>query len=470
MIATLSLSLALVAQSDDAPASAPLQRQSSLVQLVDGEPVCGLGAAFHAGRRAALRAALGNGLVVMRGLEATRDYAVFRQDKPFWYLTGVESPGAALLMDNESGREILFLPDDSNLHRNLEIWEGEIWDAADEWIPELTGFAEVRPVSELMDVTAELMGQSARNIWTSLAPHVELGGARDRANPYVRRRQRDPLDGRPQREQAFAAALEARFSYTVRDLTAFLDATRLIKTPEEIDALRRAGHAGAIAMTEAMRSTRPDLGEWELDALMTWIMRREGADGPAYHAIVGSGPNSCVLHYSASARRMRAGEVVLIDYGPEVDHYTTDITRTWPVGGEFTAEQARMYDAVLAAQLAGIDAVRPGASMGSVTNACRRVLAEAGLSHLMPHGACHWIGLEVHDVGDNSAKLLPGMVFTIEPGVYDPETGVGVRIEDVAVVTEDGCEVLTGGVPKARAEVEALVQSSGVLDREDGVE
>jgi len=98
------------------------------------------------------------------------------------------------------------------------------------------------------------------------------------------------------------------------------------------------------------------------------------------------------------------------------------------------------------------------------------VLAEAGLSHLMPHGACHWVGLEVHDVGDNDAKLLPGMVFTIEPGVYDPETGIGVRIEDVVVVTEDGCEVLTDGVPKTRAEVEALVQSSGVLDREDGVE
>ena len=184
--------------------------------------------------------------------------------------------------------------------------------------------------------------------------------------------------------------------------------------------------------------------------------------------IVGSGPNSCVLHYSASNRRMRSGEVVLIDYGPEVDHYTTDITRTWPVDGTFTEQQAEMYDAVLAAQLAGIDAARPGASLGSVTNACRRVLAEAGLSHLMPHGACHWVGMEVHDpYQPDNARFLPGMVFTIEPGVYDPETGIGIRIEDVIVITEDGCEVLTEGVPKARQEVEALVRSTGILDRED---
>ena len=218
-------------------------------------------------------------------------------------------------------------------------------------------------------------------------------------------------------------------------------------------------------MVEAIRSTRPGLGEWDLDALMTWVQVRTGARGPAYHAIVGSGPNSCVLHYSGSNRRMQEGEVVLIDYGPEVDHYTTDITRTWPVSGTFSQRQAEMYDAVLVAQMAGIDAVRPGTTMGAVTNACRRSLAEAKLSHLMPHGACHWVGLEVHDAGDNSARLAPGMVFTIEPGIYDPEIGVGIRIEDVVLVTADGCEVLTGGVPKERAALEALVRSEGILDR-----
>jgi Xaa-Pro aminopeptidase len=197
------------------------------------------------------------------------------------------------------------------------------------------------------------------------------------------------------------------------------------------------------------------------------VHSREGADGSAYHAIVGSGKNSCVLHYSANSRVLQKNELVLIDFGPEVDHYTTDITRTWPCDGIFTKEMARLYDAVLEAQKAAIAVVRPGATIALVDAAANEVLEERGFARLVKHGTCHYIGMEVHDAGDSNARFVPGVAFTVEPGVYDEKTGLGVRIEDVVVVTEDGCEVLSSGAPKELAEIEALVREEGLLDRMD---
>jgi len=229
--------------------------------------------------------------------------------------------------------------------------------------------------------------------------------------------------------------------------------------------MRRSASIGAAAMSEAMRSTAAGRGEWELSALLEWQYRAAGSPGAAYAPIVGSGPNACVLHYQAANRRMRAGEVLLIDAGPEVDHFTTDITRSWPVDGVFSERAAEIYDAVLAANQAGIAAVRPGRTMGDINDIANGVMLEMGFPRSMiKHGVCHWVGLEVHDAGGYGEPFVPGMAFTIEPGLYDTEAGIGVRLEDVVVVTEEGCEVITAGVPKARAEVEALVAERGVLE------
>jgi Xaa-Pro aminopeptidase len=240
---------------------------------------------------------------------------------------------------------------------------------------------------------------------------------------------------------------------------------RRVKTTEEIAAMRRAAHIGSLAHIEAMRSSRPGLGEWELDALMTFVQVREGAYGKAYEAIVGSAGNACVLHYTDNARRMGPGEVVLIDYGPEVDHYTTDITRSWAVDGKFSKRAAELYDTVLAAQKAGIAAAKPGVTLRDVDQACTAVLKEHGLVELRKHGACHFIGMEVHDPGDYRKPVEPGVAFTIEPGLYDTEAGIGIRIEDVVVITADGCEVISALAPKERADLEKLVGEEGVLDR-----
>ncbi|MDP6518372.1 MAG: M24 family metallopeptidase, partial [Planctomycetota bacterium] len=156
--------------------------------------------------------------------------------------------------------------------------------------------------------------------------------------------------------------------------------------------------------------------------------------------------------------------MVLLDYGPELDHYTTDITRSWPVSGEFTPRMEELYDAVLAAQAAGIAAVRPGGTIADVERACARVLRERGLGKLIRHGSCHYIGLEVHDVGVYGEPLVPGVAFTVEPGVYESSTNIGIRIEDVVVVTANGCEVLTDLVPKDRKTITKLVAERGILD------
>jgi Xaa-Pro aminopeptidase len=436
------------------PSLAPVERPG------DGKPACGLGKSFHSGRRKALRDALKEGVVVVRGLPDVRDYMQFRQDKVFWYLTGVESPDAALVMDCKSGREVLLLPDADH---GRESWDGELWDSDDPWARELTGIGDVRPSAKLDEVLRDFVKDDAK-IWISMHPNVALAGCCDQAYGADSAIHDDPFDGRVSREQGLKIALTKTFKNEPKDLTNALCELRRVKQPEEIAAMRRAGRSGALAMAEAMRSTSPGLGEWELDGLMSWIQMREGAAGPAYHAIVGSGANSLVLHYGASNRRMKDGEVLLIDYAPEVDHYTSDITRTWPVNGVFSARQAELYDAVLESQAAGIAAVKPGATIDEISKACAKVFEQKGFEKFVRHGPCHYIGLEVHDDQDYRAPFVPGVCFTVEPGLYEPETGIGIRIEDVVCVTEKGCEVLSRDVPKDRAAIEKLVGEQGVLE------
>ncbi|NOT30329.1 MAG: aminopeptidase P family protein, partial [Planctomycetes bacterium] len=407
----------VAAQESVAPAQEPI----ALARLGHGKPVCGLGKEFHAGRRAELMQRGGEELLVFRGLTGPRENLAFRQDKNFWYLTGVESPDAALVLDGKTKQEILFLPE-QNLGK--EIWDGEIWDAADAWVKELTGIADVRPIEGLVPVLEELLG-GRKSLGTNLAASIVLAGSYDAAGPFEKAQAGDALDGRVSRERALAKKLEEILSVSVFDVYPTLVEMRLVKTPEEVAAMRRAARAGSLAHIEAMRSTRPGIGEWELDGVMSFVQVREGAFGKAYEAIVGSGANACVLHYTANDRRMQAAEVVLIDYGPEVDHYTTDITRSWPTDGTFTPRAAELYDAVLASQLAGIAACKPGATIKDVSKACKDVFLARGLDKFMRHGPCHYIGLEVHDPGDTKKVFVPGMVFTVEPGLYDTEAHIG---------------------------------------------
>ncbi|TAJ24861.1 MAG: aminopeptidase P family protein [Planctomycetota bacterium] len=462
----LSLLLALnsasipLADTRAPDAKRPDDGASNMARAANGAPYCGLGKAFHAGRRAELRKQLKKGWVLVRGLPDTRDYTAFRQDKVFWYLTGIETPNVALLMNCESGEEILFLP---RPDKRNESWEGEKWDSRDAWVAELAGFTDVRENDTLVAVVKESVAREKR-VWISMHPTVDISGAVDRAWPFDSAQAKDPLDGRTSREKVLKEQLE-KLGAEPKDMAGELSELRRIKQPEEVDALRRSCRAGAIAMMEAIRSTQAGIYEGDLGALMSFVQQREGADGPGYQPITGSGPNSCVLHYSGQHRRLGAGEMMLIDFGPELDHYVTDITRSWPVDGKFTARQLEMYEAVRASQEAGIAVIKPGAKLRDVEKACAEVLAARGFKNFTKHGVSHFVGLEVHDVGDFGKPLEPGVTFVVEPGLYDEETGIGIRIEDVVVVTETGCDVLTRECPRDPGEVERLMAETGVLER-----
>ena len=443
-------------------ASAP-QASAQELSPVASPTTCGLGSAFHAGRRQALAESVGEGVLVFRGMPNTRSYRRFHQDKTFWWLTGIETPNAAIVMDTRTNEEVLFLPK-QNL--GLERWEGEMWDAGDEWVSEVSGFTDIRPSTQITSFLKERLADKP-TVWISKEPHVELAGCYDRAEPYDRNRKRDPLDGRVSREQALEDKLIERYEVEVKDCQKQIADLRKVKTAEEIEAMRRANDIGVASMIEGMRATKPGVSEWELDSLMSFVQRRMGAAGPAYEAIVGAGANALILHYISNHEVCEDGELILVDFAPEVNHFITDITRTWPVNGKFTERQAEIYDCVLAAQEAAIAAVRPGVTIRDVQKAAMDVIEERGMRNLVRHGFFHFVGMEVHDVGGMRGELEAGMAFTIEPGLYEDETSIGIRIEDVVVVTEDGCINLSKGCPRDRKEIEAIVGKGGILDSMD---
>jgi len=274
----------------------------------------------------------------------------------------------------------------------------------------------------------------------------------------------------------------------IREPGEILHEMRLTKESAELAVMRAAIAIACEAHREAMRTARPGMYEYEIEALVDFTFRRRGATGPAYPSIVASGRNATVLHYTDNDRALAGDELLLLDAGAERDGYCADVTRTFPTGRRYEPAQRDLYDAVLAAQLAGIAAVRPGTTLEAVHKTAVRVLVEALIAHgllsgsvdeaiekdtyrrFYMHRTSHWLGRDVHDVGtyalDGAPRpLAPGMVLTVEPGLYLPADaedvpahfrGIGIRIEDDVLVTEDGCEVLSAAAPKQVAEVEAL--------------
>jgi Xaa-Pro aminopeptidase len=268
-----------------------------------------------------------------------------------------------------------------------------------------------------------------------------------------------------------------------------LDEMRLVKDAQELALMRRAGAISAAAHRAAMAAARPGATEYEIEALLLHEFRRSGAQAPAYTPIVAGGANACVLHYVENSASLADGELLLIDAGCELDGYAADITRTFPVNGRYSGPQRAVYELVLAAQAAAVAAIRPGAGWNEPHDAAVKVLAQGFIDlrllagtldavleqqsyrQFYMHRTGHWLGLDVHDAGDYKCggqwrALAPGMVLTVEPGCYiRPAPGVpeaffniGIRIEDDALVTAAGCELLTTAVPRAAAEIEAWMR------------
>ncbi len=397
----------------------------------------------------------------------------FRPDSDFWYLTGFAEPDGVLVLipalattKSKNARSILFLRDKD---REREIWTGRRLGVAG--AAERLGVDEARPIERLWTDLPELLKNVERIVWRTGADE-----ARDREMLQTVSKLRASAKG------GVVPPLE------LLDPAPLLHELRLKKSADEIDVMRRAARITKDAHIAAMKRARPGVNEREIDALLDSTFRASGATGSAYTNIVAGGANACILHYVENDAALRGGDLVLIDAGSEVDYYASDVTRTFPVSGRFSAEQRALYEVVLDAQLAAIAHVRPGVTFVSVHEVALerlvRGLVRLGLLAGPPetvvekeaykrfymHRTSHWLGLDVHDCGayvveGASRKLEPGMVLTVEPGLYVAEDdtsvearwrGIGIRIEDDVLVTASGSDVLTAAIPKTIPEIETL--------------
>lgn len=404
-------------------------------------------------------------VAVVRGAETAPDMGPFVQDQDFLYLSGVREPGLALVLAGNADGELLtdelLVPPFS---RFAATWNGDFLAPGDA-AAEKTGFATVGNVRNLMARLTELLAASTDGkrprLYTPTAAAARLGSTPGQADGVARSQQKDALDGRTWREQAFVDHLREAFAEPVLEvepLEKVLFAMRPLKSPAEIALLRRSAEIAAEGIAEAMRCTAPGVYEFQLAAVARYVFSLRGAGPDAYAAIVGGGPNGCILHYSSNTRRLLATDLIVMDYAPTLQGYASDVTRTFPASGTFSPEQRKLVQDVHDIQAALLAEVKPGARLSQLGSKCAQMLKAKG--YRSDHGPCHHVGLAVHDPSVD--ELVEGMVLTVEPGAYLRDQGMGCRIEDTVLVTKDGCEVLSAGVPSAPDAIEAWMQTRGV--------
>jgi len=424
-------------------------------------------------RRKRVRDAMGpDAIAIFQGASTTSrsrdtDYP-FRQDSDFWYLTGFDHPNAIAVLRTDGGPEYTLYVEPRN--REVEIWTG--YRPGIEGARQDYGADEAHPQSAFLERLPELVRRTKRIY------HV-LG-----RNTAIDRVITSTLDEMRLRSRNYGAPADA-----IVDPRTVVHEMRLYKEPAELDIMRRASAISREAHEAGAKLAHGGTYEYEIEAIIEYTFRRLGARGAAYTTIVGGGSNATVLHYVTNSEKLRDHEMLLVDAGCELEGYASDVTRTYPIGGRFTAAGRAIYDIVLSAQRAGIAQCAPGKTLADVHAASVRTIVEGlvdlkllsgGIDDLIEreayrrfymHKTSHWLGLDVHDVGNygsngNHRPLEPGMVFTVEPGIYvaaddddaDAEfRGIGVRIEDDLAVTEDGCENLTEALATDLEEVEALV-------------
>ncbi|MBX9928140.1 MAG: aminopeptidase P N-terminal domain-containing protein, partial [Gemmatimonadaceae bacterium] len=406
-------------------------------------------------RRARVYQAIGpQGIAVVQGAAGVPGFSVFRQSNEFYYLSGVESAHAVLLLNGRSRTTTLFLP---HADAGREANEGGVFSVDDSTlVMQLTGIERVRALDDLAAelVRGDLLRPPAMTLYTPLAP-AELGNdSRDELLAAEARAASNPWDGRPAREAHLVRLIRERFpQFEVRDLSPALDAMRTIKSPAEIALIRRATQLAGLGIIEAMRSTAPGVYEYQLDAAAKYQHYLNGARGDGYASIIAGGTNAFIGHYFRKADVLRDGDLVLMDYAPDYRYYTSDVTRIWPVNGTFSRAQSALYDFIVAYRDALFRYIKPGVTADEVLDRAAADMTQylvgktfAKPAHLkaVQEGVRfrghfqHPVGMAVHDVGRiRGIPLQPGMVFTIDPMIWIPEERLYIRIEDVALVTAD---------------------------------
>ena len=409
-----------------------------------------------AARRAALLDGMGAGIAVLRSAQPRsleRDYpqdSDYREDNDFFYLTGLESPSSWLVLvarDSAPDETMLFLPP-----RNpaAERWTGRAALLPEE-ATRLTGITDIRSAATAEDEIQTLV----------------FGGTSPARSGSLFLRRDPPQGDSPFLRRLVFSAGAAGAPVPVDDLGALMARLRMVKDQEELRRLRRAVAITAEALREAMATTRPGMREYEIEARIEYGFRRNGAERVGFPSIVGSGPNGTALHYDRNRRQTRPGELVVLDVGAEYGYLTADVTRTMPLSGRFTERQRALYNLVLGSQQAALEQARPGATLLTLDRVARAYLRERSGSlcgaspcdRYFVHGLSHWLGMDVHDVGSYATPLAPGMVFTVEPGLYLPEEGLGIRIEDDVLVTPTGYELLSAAAPRTAEQVEQAMRA-----------
>jgi len=433
-------------------------------------------------RRSVIFDAIGsNGIAIIQSAPTVAGFKVFRQTNTFYYLCGLEEGHSYLVLNGKNRSSVLYLP-----HRDVqrEKSQGKIFSAEDaSLIKELTGVTDVRPVEFLANdlIRSGLIKGQTPVLYTPLSP-AEMGNdSRDEILSGHARAVADPWDSFVTREAKFKRLLNERFpEFKVKDISPLLDSMRLIKSPKEIEVIARATEIAGLGIIEAMRSTKPGIYEYQLDAAAKFIFYQHGAQGDGYPSIIGGGKNTFFGHYFRKTDLLKEGDLVLMDYAPDYKYYTSDVTRIWPVNGVFSKGQKALYNFIEEYRNALFRQLKPGITSTEVLDRAAEEMEQylQGKTFEKPYHLeavktgigfrghfQHPVGMAVHDVGQlRDIPLQEGMVFTIDPMIWIPEESLYIRIEDIVVITEKGARNLSAFVPSSVNEIEALIKEKGLTE------
>ena len=420
--------------------------------------------AEYAARRAKFMEKIPDGVAVILGAQPLTSYHHYYQNNDFLYLCGVEIPNAVLVIDGVQKQTLLLYTANERSLRNEGLSIDILKDPTG-----VTGVDQALPIEELTNFLGRLAGQT-KIIYTPFEPEELMRECSLEKFRYLQRNMiLNPWDGRQTREGQFVNLLRQKFpAVEVRNCSPLIWELRTIKSPAEIEVMRRAARIGVKAISEVMKATRPGMYEYELSALYNYIAEKEGGQDLAYYMIICSGENHPYVHYYKHDRLLKDGDFIVMDIGPDVQYYDTDITISYPVNGKFTARQKEVYEAAKAVHDANVSVYRPGLTTEQVKTEVEEILKKQGFDltkdyfKRMRGGFGHYVGLAVHDVGGGPMVLKPGMVFANEPLMIFPEENLGVRVENTVLITDTGCEVLTAGIPRTVKEIEAFMKKDGI--------
>jgi Xaa-Pro aminopeptidase len=432
-----------------------------------------------AARRARVMAQIGDGVAILQGTTERPGEQPFRQSNQFFYLSGASEPRAIVTIDGRTKRTTLFLQPFNERRENRMFGPGL---HPGEEAAKATGVDAVLPRDQFSSAIAAF-ARDGRTIYTPFRPEV-LGEASS-SDPQAlwRATKDDPWDGRISREEAFVAKLKAAASPpAIKDLDPIVDALRITKSAREIAIIREATRIAGLGIMEAMRDARPGLREYELQADAEFVFKKHGAYGASYFALIATGTNTFYSHYNKNTATLQDGELVQFDYAPDYKYYQSDVTRVFPVNGTFSPRQRELYTIYLQLYQALMTSIRAHAAPRDIikdavvkmdavmassafTDPKIKIAASAFVERYRTSTASslgHAVGMEVHDVGRPSPTLEPGQVFTIEPAMQLPDEHIGIRLEDMILITDTGYENLSAFVPNEIDAIEATMRERGL--------